>query len=73
MPQPAIARTAVSDACQINDFDHPAQHHAVDKRVSDACQINDFDHCLLVRCWLLAVSDACQINDFDHVRPRPAV
>ena len=36
--------TLVSDACQINDFDH---HDAVkfrDDTVSDACQINDFDH-----------------------------
>ena len=34
----------VSDACQINDFDHRIE--SVDRRfsVSDACQINDFDH-----------------------------
>ncbi len=34
----------VSDACQINDFDHFV--HLVDlvQYVSDACQINDFDH-----------------------------
>ena len=34
----------VSDACQINDFDHGAIAAAGDYMVSDACQINDFDH-----------------------------
>ncbi len=35
---------AVSDACQINDFDHSSfcVYHGL--IVSDACQINDFDH-----------------------------
>ena len=34
----------VSDACQINDFDHVRQNGGVQQFVSDACQINDFDH-----------------------------
>ena len=34
----------VSDACQINDFDHLDPNHVDEKTVSDACQINDFDH-----------------------------
>ena len=34
----------VSDACQINDFDHVLAVHGVEQIVSDACQINDFDH-----------------------------
>ena len=57
----------VSDACQINDFDHKSVIAAAGVSVSDACQINDFDHKLTplnLACW---VSDACQINDFDQV------
>ena len=34
----------VSDACQINDFDHGHLPQDRGARVSDACQINDFDH-----------------------------
>ena len=34
----------VSDACQINDFDHRRPERRHDRLVSDACQINDFDH-----------------------------
>ena len=34
----------VSDACQINDFDHSIAMAVVATVVSDACQINDFDH-----------------------------
>ena len=34
----------VSDACQINDFDHRHEYQRVPVLVSDACQINDFDH-----------------------------
>ena len=34
----------VSDACQINDFDHLDVLDKVIPCVSDACQINDFDH-----------------------------
>ena len=34
----------VSDACQINDFDHLQKGNGNDDTVSDACQINDFDH-----------------------------
>ena len=34
----------VSDACQINDFDHMPQRFPALTYVSDACQINDFDH-----------------------------
>ena len=34
----------VSDACQINDFDHFYGERASRLVVSDACQINDFDH-----------------------------
>ena len=33
----------VSDACQINDFDHSCLTIFVVRYVSDACQINDFD------------------------------
>ena len=33
----------VSDACQINDFDHKSVIAAAGVSVSDACQINDFD------------------------------
>ena len=36
--------SSVSDACQINDFDHSAPSNASSTSVSDACQINDFDH-----------------------------
>ena len=34
----------VSDACQINDFDHAKRVLSMSHAVSDACQINDFDH-----------------------------
>ena len=34
----------VSDACQINDFDHTVDERWLEICVSDACQINDFDH-----------------------------
>ena len=34
----------VSDACQINDFDHNRFIAQIMETVSDACQINDFDH-----------------------------
>ena len=34
----------VSDACQINDFDHSHDRCYCNQCVSDACQINDFDH-----------------------------
>ena len=34
----------VSDACQINDFDHSDELDRLQVNVSDACQINDFDH-----------------------------
>ena len=34
----------VSDACQINDFDHRNIVYIQSIIVSDACQINDFDH-----------------------------
>ena len=43
-PYPTETPKKVSDACQINDFDHVAFSTAVAARVSDACQINDFDH-----------------------------
>ena len=56
----------VSDACQINDFDHDIHFVVIITVVSDACQINDFDHRLPVGASSTAVSDACQINDFDH-------
>ena len=58
-----ILKVSVSDACQINDFDHNRQKRKFVASVSDACQINDFDHCDdgLLAQWL--VSDACQIND----------
>ena len=56
----------VSDACQINDFDHDATVWQLSDRVSDACQINDFDHRAAVCVCDVVVSDACQINDFDH-------
>ena len=59
----------VSDACQINDFDHRRhllRHMPV---VSDACQINDFDHPTVRFQGRPSVSDACQINDFDHHPP----
>ena len=56
----------VSDACQINDFDHICVGGMSAASVSDACQINDFDHCGAVVPVRAIVSDACQINDFDH-------
>ena len=34
----------VSEACQINDLDHPADFVIVGTTVSEACQINDLDH-----------------------------
>ncbi len=55
----------VSDACQINDFDHPTVRFQGRPSVSDACQINDFDHHPPPTKGT-TVSDACQINDFDH-------
>ena len=39
---------AVSDACQINDFDHTARIRHGKDQVSDACQINDFDHSVVL-------------------------
>ena len=56
----------VSDACQINDFDHRRRSASTTASVSDACQINDFDHQNARRSLHEYVSDACQINDFDH-------
>mgnify|MGYP006966510024 CR=1 FL=1 len=56
----------VSDACQINDFDHSLRITPRTILVSDACQINDFDHQGVHNGDHHAVSDACQINDFDH-------
>ena len=56
----------VSDACQINDFDHGDIRRRQRLLVSDACQINDFDHVIIGFHNVLCVSDACQINDFDH-------
>ena len=56
----------VSDACQINDFDHYPPMRVAQPVVSDACQINDFDHFGDDGGYVLDVSDACQINDFDH-------
>ena len=56
----------VSDACQINDFDHGSRVLTKTSLVSDACQINDFDHVAFSTAAVLCVSDACQINDFDH-------
>ena len=56
----------VSDACQINDFDHRYRFCVGASSVSDACQINDFDHGKTHVPATLIVSDACQINDFDH-------
>ena len=59
-------RLSVSDACQINDFDHNACDAFNPYFVSDACQINDFDHASRHSDGETQVSDACQINDFDH-------
>ena len=56
----------VSDACQINDFDHSYFVERKTYPVSDACQINDFDHEVDEPHYTYTVSDACQINDFDH-------
>ena len=56
----------VSDACQINDFDHGNIGDVERVVVSDACQINDFDHSPSLTATRWRVSDACQINDFDH-------
>ena len=56
----------VSDACQINDFDHMSSMLSPVRMVSDACQINDFDHPSPIGSLSMPVSDACQINDFDH-------
>ena len=39
-----MAHVYVSDACQINDFDHRDRMEQGGIYVSDACQINDFDH-----------------------------
>ena len=41
---PATGSVKVSDACQINDFDHSESTTTGAVLVSDACQINDFDH-----------------------------
>ena len=57
---------SVSDACQINDFDHRVALRRKQLQVSDACQINDFDHAPMIKIHCVGVSDACQINDFDH-------
>ena len=59
----------VSDACQINDFDHTIICMSSILLVSDACQINDFDHITCCTTDMPLVSDACQINDFDHTVP----
>ena len=61
-----LHRSPVSDACQINDFDHLIVPGNVEIDVSDACQINDFDHHAGIDEIVYDVSDACQINDFDH-------
>ena len=60
------AEALVSDACQINDFDHRGFLVEAVLSVSDACQINDFDHRDRMEQAGIHVSDACQINDFDH-------
>ena len=39
-----LVEEGVSDACQINDFDHDGNAVSFSYQVSDACQINDFDH-----------------------------
>ena len=39
-----MGHIVVSDACQINDFDHMTVVMWSRRSVSDACQINDFDH-----------------------------
>ena len=61
---------SVSEACQINDLDHPARSAPWSRLVSEACQINDLDHDLKPNTILLEVSEACQINDLDHIRSR---
>ena len=66
MAGPLGRRWSVSDACQINDFDHRLLAGIARLHVSDACQINDFDHICRTSDVLVSVSDACQINDFDH-------
>ena len=65
------ALVVVSDACQINDFDHAQELQVGHIVVSDACQINDFDHMTVVMWSRRSVSDACQINDFDHLSTTP--
>ena len=57
----------VSEACQINDLDHPRTPRRRGKPVSEACQINDLDHGDPVELSRGVVSEACQINDLDHV------
>ncbi|WP_204985979.1 hypothetical protein, partial [Bifidobacterium bifidum] len=59
---PHLIVACVSDACQINDFDHANIVQLFGTRVSDACQINDFDHRTSLRRNPSSVSDACQIN-----------
>ncbi|WP_232605931.1 hypothetical protein, partial [Bifidobacterium bifidum] len=59
---PPTKGTTVSDACQINDFDHKLTPLNLACWVSDACQINDFDHSCLTIFVVRYVSDACQIN-----------
>ena len=56
----------VSEACQINDLDHPSDVRAHCMLVSEACQINDLDHMVCERDPVDGVSEACQINDLDH-------
>ena len=63
---PRVREACVSDACQINDFDHHDSRGSCRLAVSDACQINDFDHSFGITDNGTRVSDACQINDFDH-------
>ena len=40
----AGAEYPVSEACQINDLDHPTTSMIQATPVSEACQINDLDH-----------------------------
>ena len=61
----------VSEACQINDLDHPLTAQQRELEVSEACQINDLDHGLQCRECVDVVSEACQINDLDHANRLP--
>ena len=56
----------VSEACQINDLDHPWPPGIAPGVVSEACQINDLDHTKTKKEHIDKVSEACQINDLDH-------